>query len=98
MKEENGEKQAENMEGKEIMTHGEEKAESLEEEAEARVDGLEERMEAALREAVVAKGDLPQWIMGRAKARVTGRVEAQILAVATIVDKQDTYHGIAHRG
>ena len=99
MEEENGEeKGVESTDGGEKANNGEERAESLEEEAEERMDGLGERMEAALREAVVAKGDLPQWIMGRPKARVTGRVEAQILAVATIVDKQDTYHGIAHKG
>ena len=98
MEEENGEaKEVESADGRENANNGEEKAESLEEEAEARGDGLEERMETALREAVVAKEDLPQWIMGQVKARVTGKVEAQIPAVATIVDKQDIYHGIAHR-
>ena len=97
MEEENGEKKVENMEGKERTTRGEEKAESLEEEAEARVDGSGERMETALREAVVAKVDLSQWIMGQVKARVMGKVEAQIPAVATTVDKQDIYHGIVHR-
>ena len=99
MEEENGEeKELESTDGKEKANNGEEKAESFEEEeAEERMDGLGERMEAALKEAVVEKGELPQWIMGRGKARVTGKVEAQIPAVATIVDKQDIYHGIAHR-
>ena len=48
----------------------------MEEEAEEKVDGLEERMEAALREAMVERGDLLQWIMGRGKARVMGKAEA----------------------
>ena len=77
--------------------NGWETEESSEEEVEARMDGSEERREAALREVVVEKGDLLQWITEQDKARVMGRVEAQIPAVATIVDKQDINHGIAHR-
>ena len=69
-------KGVESTDGGEKANNGEERAESLEEEAEERVDGLGERVEAALKEAVVAKGDLPQWIMGRGKARVMGKAEA----------------------
>ena len=98
MEEENGEeKVVESTDGGETANNGEERAESLEEEAEERVDGLGERMEAALKEAVVEKGELPQWIMGRGKARVMGKAEAEIPAVAIIADKQDIYRGIAHR-
>ena len=98
MEEENGEeKGVESTDGGEKANNGEERAESLEEEAEERMDGLGERMEAALKEAVVEKGELSQWIMGQVKARVIGKVEAQIPAVATTVDKQDIYHGIVHR-
>ena len=77
MEEENGEeKGVESTDGGEKANNGEERAESLEEEAEERVDGLGERMEAALKEAVVEKEELPRWIMGRGKARVMGKAEA----------------------
>ena len=78
--------------------NGWEKEESSEEEVEAIMDGSEERREAALREVVVVeKEDLLQWITEQGKARVMGRGEAQIPAVATIADKRDTCREIAHR-
>ena len=89
MEEENGEeKGVESTDGGEKANNGEERAENmaveervcgrelLEEEAEERVDGLGGRMEAAQKGAVVEKGELPQWIMGRGKARAKEKVGA----------------------